>query len=287
MRSGATFFAIGSLLVASCSLFGGVDDLKGESALDASLDGAGGSGGSSGAAGGASSCTAEKGCQGCASCRDYCGCSRPLAIQSCMDTECVEGGAGASGAAGGDGGLADGDGGAELCDPSTYLNADCGRGAKDQACADCLKDNCCALIAQCFSSTECAAFASCTERECGRLDGECGVANGCDACLQEGGTTLGLLWQMGDCAKQGCGAVCGLCQPLQGSCSPTDECCSGICNAEGSCCLEATTRCSSRADCCDGYCESGACCKPLGAPCGADAECCNQWCYGGRCYIIT
>jgi hypothetical protein len=273
-------------LALGCSLFGNVDDLKGDLAPDASASG-GASGSAGSGTGGASSCTAEKGCK-CASCADYCRCSRPLAIQACLDEECVDGGAGsagASGAAGGDGGEADGDaadGG--FCEPELYLNAECGQASKLEDCSACLSSRCCDPFESCFAAEDCAALASCTERECGWFNGECGREKGCFDCLRN--TSEDLLSEMAACARQNCGLPCQLCQPLGENCSTGEDCCSNQCGSASSCCAGAGAPCSTPGDCCSGSCVDNLCCKPIGAACGANEECCSALC-AGNCFIIT
>jgi hypothetical protein len=192
--------AIGLLLAASCSLFGGVEDLEGTTE-----DGGAGSGGT---AGGSSTCTADKGCLGCQTCADYCACTKPFALQACQ-AECEDAGGIDAGDASVDAApdapiTPDGSDASE-CDPTDYLNKSCLTVPHDTSCAQCMVDKCCGTVEACLKDVDCAGYMGCLAAKCtGSTDVTCGQQK-CGSCFS---AAISELTAVADCVSMNCSPEC-------------------------------------------------------------------------------
>jgi hypothetical protein len=178
------------LLVGSCSVFGGTDELEGDTP-DAS-----------------SNCTAAKSCTGCASCAEYCACAKPFAVEACKSSECPDGGGGASGSAGGDGGGSGGTGNTAGSAGSGQAGASGGGGSSGvggsagESCTTCIQTHCkpqydaCATDENCNALMQCAS--NCSDQAC------------YDACYAQYPIASDALKILNTCIGTYCATECGV-----------------------------------------------------------------------------
>src|SRR5262249_43459870 len=109
----------------------------------------------------------------------------------------------------------DADGGFPAADPADALACHAGYLGISlvEGCLGCICDSCATIIARCNGDADCKALLDCNS-SCMQMD-KAACAQMCEPAMFEHSSAVGMIAQVGECIRGGCGEACAIATPTR------------------------------------------------------------------------